>query len=125
LKGADARRLLAVVCRRGDIRGRDVGAIRVEPTYAIVDVANEVAEGFARAAALPDPREPNVTIRRDGNVAASGAPRTEIPGKFTARTETPGKSAPRTETSGKSTQHTPKRPRSGPGKPFKKRARKD
>jgi ATP-dependent RNA helicase DeaD len=125
LKGADARRLLAVVCRRGEIRGRDVGAIRVEPTYAIVDVASEVAEGFARAAALPDPREPNVTIRRDGNAAASGAPRTEIPGKFTARSETPAKSAARTETPGKFAPRTPKRPRSGPGKPFKKRARKD
>jgi hypothetical protein len=125
LKGADARRLLAVVCRRGEIRGRDVGAIRVEPTYAIVDVASEVAEGFARAAALPDPREPNVTIRRDGHTAASAAPRTEIPGKFPARGETPGKAAPRTETPGKFAPRAPKRPRSGPGKPFKKRARKD
>jgi ATP-dependent RNA helicase DeaD len=105
LKGADARRLLAVVCRRGDIRGRDVGAIRVEPTYAIVDVASEVAEGFARAAALPDPREPAVLIRREGN------------GAEPARAETPGKFAPR----------APKRPRSGGpgGKPFKRRVRKD
>src|SRR5580704_4873046 len=34
LHGADARRLLAMACRRGKIRGTDVGAIRVEPGYS-------------------------------------------------------------------------------------------
>jgi ATP-dependent RNA helicase DeaD len=62
--GADARRLLAVVCRRGDIRGRDVGAIRVERNYAIVDVANSVSEHFALHASEPDPRDPRVSIRK-------------------------------------------------------------
>src|ERR1700722_11988007 len=36
--GADARRLLAVACRRGQIRGSDVGAIRVEATCSLIDV---------------------------------------------------------------------------------------
>jgi hypothetical protein len=55
--------LLAVVCRRGDIRGRDVGNIRVERNYAIVEVANAVADHFATEAAKPDPRDPRVTVR--------------------------------------------------------------
>jgi ATP-dependent RNA helicase DeaD len=63
--GADARRLLAMLCRRGQIRGRDVGAIRVEASYSLVQVANAVASAFARSAARPDPREPDVIIRPD------------------------------------------------------------
>jgi ATP-dependent RNA helicase DeaD len=94
-KGADARRLLAVVCRRGDIRGRDVGAIRVEPNYAIVDVSNDVAEGFARAAAAPDPREPGVTIRRDsGDAGASPLPRADA-ARFAPRPALKSRPAPR------------------------------
>jgi ATP-dependent RNA helicase DeaD len=62
--GADPRRLLALVCRRGDIRGSDVGAIRVEPAYSLVDVAQSVAEKFAAAGARPDPRDPRVRIER-------------------------------------------------------------
>ena len=46
LHGADARRLLAVACRRGNIRGSDVGAIRVEPAYSLLDVARDVAGAF-------------------------------------------------------------------------------
>jgi ATP-dependent RNA helicase DeaD len=63
--GADARRLLAMLCRRGQIRGRDVGAIRVEASYSLVQVANSVAPDFARSASRPDPREPDVVIRAD------------------------------------------------------------
>jgi ATP-dependent RNA helicase DeaD len=63
-RGADARRLLAMLCRRGDIRGTDVGAIRVEPTFSIVGVASDVADAFERAASQPDPREPAIQIRR-------------------------------------------------------------
>jgi ATP-dependent RNA helicase DeaD len=63
--GADARRLLAMVCRRGKIRGRDVGAIRVESSYSLIQVANSVAASFAKAASRPDPREPNIFIRPD------------------------------------------------------------
>jgi ATP-dependent RNA helicase DeaD len=76
--GADARRLLAMVCRRGEIRGKDVGAIRVERTFCVFDVASAVAESFEKAAAQPDAREPRVIIRRDtlgGPHAQSRAPR--------------------------------------------------
>ncbi len=64
---ADARRLLAMVCRRGQIRGTDVGHIHVDRTFSIVDVAAHAAGAFGRATAAPDPREPGVTIRLEGD----------------------------------------------------------
>jgi len=64
-QGADARRLLAMVCRRGEVRGGDVGNIRVARSFSTVEIAADVAEGFARAAAQPDPRNPRVFIQRD------------------------------------------------------------
>jgi ATP-dependent RNA helicase DeaD len=63
--GADARRLLAIACRRGDIAGSDVGAIRIERTFAIVNVASEAAEAFANRAGERDARDPRIVIRRD------------------------------------------------------------
>jgi ATP-dependent RNA helicase DeaD len=62
--GADARRLLAVACRRGNIRGSDVGAIRVEAAYSLLDVARGVAASFEAQAGRPDPRDPRVRILR-------------------------------------------------------------
>ena len=70
-QGADARRLLAVACRRGNIRGTDVGAIRVEAAYSLIDIAPGVAEAFERDAGRPDPRDPRVHISRGSDAAAS------------------------------------------------------
>ncbi len=64
LHGADARRLLAVACRRGNIRGSDVGAIRVEAAYSLIDIARDVASAFETQAGRPDPRDPRVRITR-------------------------------------------------------------
>jgi ATP-dependent RNA helicase DeaD len=69
--GADARRLLAVACRRGQIRGTDVGAIRVEATFSLIDVARGVAEAFEVEAARPDPRNPRMRITRSTETAAT------------------------------------------------------
>jgi ATP-dependent RNA helicase DeaD len=62
-QGADARRLLAMVCRRGEIESRDVGAIRIGPASSSVEVRVEMAERFAAAAMRPDPRDPRVRVR--------------------------------------------------------------
>jgi ATP-dependent RNA helicase DeaD len=64
-QGADARRLLALVCRRGGVRGTDVGAIRVARRYSMVEIARGVADAFAEAAQEPDPRDRRVTIHRE------------------------------------------------------------
>ncbi len=63
--GADPRRLLAMVCRRGGIGSKEVGAIRIGPLWSIVDVDAKVASTFATAAGQPDPRDKRVTIRPD------------------------------------------------------------
>ncbi len=77
--GADARRLLAVACRRGNIRGSDVGAIRVEAGCSFVDIARSVAEGFEREAAKPDPRDPRVLITPADAAPPAAPPRPAPP----------------------------------------------
>ncbi len=86
--GADARRLVAMLCRRGNIRGSDIGAIRVGPTSSTVEVAGAVASSFAEATREPDPRDPRVLVSPfsdgDGDEASerrgpSQRPRPDVP----------------------------------------------
>ena len=64
-QGADARRLLAMLCRRGGIRGTDIGAIRVGARFSVVEIAAAVASSFEQATREPDPRDPRVFIERE------------------------------------------------------------
>ncbi|HEY8042185.1 MAG TPA: DEAD/DEAH box helicase [Polyangiaceae bacterium] len=84
-QGADARRLLAVACRRGNIRGSDVGAIRVEAAHSLIDIARDVAQAFEVAAGRPDPRDPRVRITRidepERRVARGGEAHLRRPGR--------------------------------------------
>ena len=73
--GADPRRLLAIACRRGQIRGTDVGAIRVEAEHSIVEVASAVARSFATHAAKPDPRDRRVKILLEEEPRGAREPR--------------------------------------------------
>jgi len=83
--GADPRRLLALVCRRGGIRGSDIGRIRIERRHAIVEVAPTVADAFARATQERDPRDPRVAIMRE----RPHPPRANAPGKRPSRKPKP------------------------------------
>lgn len=60
--GADPRRMLALVCRRGDISSNQVGAIQIGETSSTVQIASGVVAGFAEAAQRPDERDPRVNI---------------------------------------------------------------
>jgi ATP-dependent RNA helicase DeaD len=96
-RGADARRLLAMVCRRGHVQGRDVGPIRVDRTFSTVGIDSSVAEAFERHASQPDPQDPSIQIRRDAShasqpVAQIGAGRVRRP---THRGRTQRDSTPR------------------------------
>ncbi len=62
--GADVRRLMAMSCRRGDVRGADLGAIHVGTDVSVVEVRADVADDFERAAKRPDPRDPRVKFVR-------------------------------------------------------------
>ncbi len=75
LQGADPRRMLAVICRRGNIRGADVGAIRIGPTSTIIEVRNDVAADFAARARQPDPEEPRIRITEMRDAGQPRAPR--------------------------------------------------
>lgn len=77
--GADPRRLLAMVCRRGRITGDQVGAIRISLKESLFEVSAAVAQGFERAAQRVDPRHPGVFVEplehERGRAPGRGAPR--------------------------------------------------
>jgi ATP-dependent RNA helicase DeaD len=77
VKGAEPRKLVAMLCRRGDIRGTDIGAIHVEAMRSVVEVAASVAEKFARNVAKPGPRGPRVTALRRAQAEAPQSPRAD------------------------------------------------
>ncbi|HEU4409475.1 MAG TPA: DEAD/DEAH box helicase [Polyangiaceae bacterium] len=60
--GADPRRLLALVCRRGKVKSSDIGAIYVGPTSSTVEVSAQAAEQFAIAVRAPDARDGHIRI---------------------------------------------------------------
>jgi len=64
-QGATPGRLLAAVCRRGQVTGEDIGGIAIHPNASTFDVAADVAERFEELAGRRDPRDPRTLIRRD------------------------------------------------------------
>ena len=73
-QGATPGRLLASVCRRGEVSGDHIGSIAIHPNASTFDVSAEVAERFERLAGRRDPRDPKTMIRRDrGPQSGSGA----------------------------------------------------
>jgi ATP-dependent RNA helicase DeaD len=66
--------LLPLICRRGGITRREVGAIRVGPNASEFEIAGEAAADFMLAAEQSDPRAPHVRIRR----VAAGAPKLSL-----------------------------------------------
>ena len=62
--GADPRRMLALVCRRGCVTRRDIGSIRLAPASSTVQVATHCVEAFEASVTKPDARDPRVKFRR-------------------------------------------------------------
>ena len=71
---ADPRWMLPLICRRGGVTRREVGAIRVGPHETTFEIAGHAAPEFADAAAESDPRARHVVISR-----ADGGPATPAP----------------------------------------------
>jgi ATP-dependent RNA helicase DeaD len=61
---ADPRWLLPLICRRGGVTRREVGAIRIAPRETLFEIAGNAAREFAAAAAEIDPRARHVVIER-------------------------------------------------------------
>ncbi len=62
--GANTPRILAVVCRRGGVTSKQVGAIRLGPEWSTFDIEAASAEQFFEKAGRPDPSEPRLRIDR-------------------------------------------------------------
>jgi ATP-dependent RNA helicase DeaD len=62
--GADNRRLLAIACRRGGVHSTSIGTIKVFRTHAVIEIADNVSDGFEKASGQPDPRDPRVRFKR-------------------------------------------------------------
>ncbi len=71
--GAAANRLLGHACRRGQIRGHQVGAIEIGPSESSFDVNASIAGRFEKAVRRPDARDPKLRITR--STASPGASR--------------------------------------------------
>ncbi|MFS8069797.1 MAG: DbpA RNA binding domain-containing protein, partial [Byssovorax sp.] len=73
--GAEPRRVLALVCRRGGIQGNQVGAIRIGEVESTFEVAAPVAAEFAELVRKPDTRDPRIRIEALVSVPSGVAPR--------------------------------------------------
>ena len=64
--GATPQRLLALLCRRGDVSGRAIGAIDIDNRSTVFEVSERAAQDFERRARQTDSRDPHLVIRRTG-----------------------------------------------------------
>jgi len=116
--GADARKLLAMACRWGEIRGSDVGAIEIERDYSRLSVKASVAARFAEATSKPDSRNPRVSIQADRSNQGF-APRTMPP----PREELKGRELPKARDSEAEAESVPRQPERASYKKQNDRAR--
>jgi len=63
--GANPRRLLATLCRRGGVTNREIGSIDIAPAFSTFEVAGHAAEAFAERAGRDDPRDPGLWVAPD------------------------------------------------------------
>ncbi|MBL8727919.1 MAG: DEAD/DEAH box helicase [Planctomycetes bacterium] len=63
--GADARRILAHVCRRGDVDSRMIGGIDLQQSSSTFEVAEAIARAFAKRVQKRDRRDPHLFIVPD------------------------------------------------------------
>ena len=61
--GATPQRLLALLCRRGDVSSRMIGTIDIDVHRTVFEVADDVSGFFEENATRPDRRDPDLQIR--------------------------------------------------------------
>jgi ATP-dependent RNA helicase DeaD len=76
--------LLPLICRRGGVTRRDVGAIRVGQRASEFEIAGNAVQDFTLSASLVDPRAPHVRIERVSAEARSMARRPAEPARRAA-----------------------------------------
>ncbi|UVO39631.1 DEAD/DEAH box helicase [Bradyrhizobium arachidis] len=78
-KNAEARWLLPMICRRGGIDKRDIGAIKISDTTTEFEISERVAESFAVKVKRPD-KEDSIRIE-----PMTGAPQEQAPAEKRSR----------------------------------------
>jgi ATP-dependent RNA helicase DeaD len=77
-KNAEARWLLPMICRRGGIDKRDIGAIRILDTTTEFEISERVAASFAAKVRRPD-KEDNIRIEPLADASRNEAPPEQQP----------------------------------------------
>jgi ATP-dependent RNA helicase DeaD len=83
--GAAPNRLLGHVCRRGDIRGNQVGSIDIGPDESSFDVDASIASRFEKLVRRRDPRDPKLVIHRAGPARGPSSRPRDTRGRDTRR----------------------------------------
>ncbi|MBR0689343.1 DEAD/DEAH box helicase [Bradyrhizobium manausense] len=78
-KNAEARWLLPMICRRGGIDKRDIGAIKISDTTTEFEISERVAASFAAKVKRPD-KEDSIRIE-----PMTGAPQAQAPAEKRSR----------------------------------------
>jgi ATP-dependent RNA helicase DeaD len=63
--GANPRRIMAHICRRGDVPSNMIGSISMDGNSSTFEVANNVADDFAHRVQQRDRRDPHLIIHRE------------------------------------------------------------
>jgi ATP-dependent RNA helicase DeaD len=78
--GANPRRLLATLCRRGGVTSREIGSIDIGPAYSTFEVAGYAADAFNERAGRDDPSDPGLYVSaEDGQRESPRPPRSRGP----------------------------------------------
>ena len=75
-RNADPRWLIPLICRRGHVTKKEIGAIRISERETRFEIARHAADRFAAAAGRPDAEDPSVRIEplRTDRPAPAGRP---------------------------------------------------
>jgi ATP-dependent RNA helicase DeaD len=71
-RGANPDRLIAHICRRGEISSKKIGAVDLGADSSFFEVAQEASQRFEERVAKPDSRDPHIKIRRAGSGESRG-----------------------------------------------------
>jgi ATP-dependent RNA helicase DeaD len=99
-RNAEARWLLPMICRRGSVTKKDIGAIRIYGDHSEFEISAEAAEKFSASIKRPD-KEENTRIEAlpggpqgEGAAPQSSAPQSSAPQSSAPKPATPMSAAP-------------------------------
>ncbi|NHN87275.1 DEAD/DEAH box helicase [Acetobacter conturbans] len=86
---ADPKWLVPVICRLGGITKKDIGAIRIAPTYTLVEIAGDKATRFAECASAADADEITIEPAKAPSGSEAPSPRGRTPGSRPSKPRRP------------------------------------